>query len=46
MKTTTRTNCPKTMSDIAGQWHQAIRGDAGARDHLLRQIMPACGYAK
>jgi hypothetical protein len=33
----------KPMSDIAGQWHQAIRGDATARDRLLRRIMPTRG---
>jgi hypothetical protein len=46
MKTPTRTFRLKPMSEIAGQWQQAIRGDAGARDHLLRRIMPARGYGK
>jgi hypothetical protein len=31
-------------SDVAGQWQQAIRGDAQARTHLLRRIMPARSY--
>ena len=43
MKTTIRTSRPKPMSDIAGQWQQAIRGDNGARDNLLRRIMPTRG---
>jgi hypothetical protein len=43
MKTTTRTARPKSMTDIAGQWQQAIRGDAGARAYLLRRIMPTRG---
>ena len=46
MKSATRTTRPATMSEIAGQWQQAIRGDAGARDNLLRRIMPARGYDK
>jgi hypothetical protein len=46
MKTMTRTARPKPMTDIAGQWQQAIRGDASARDHLLRRIMPTRGYGK
>jgi hypothetical protein len=43
MKTTTRTSRPKPMSDIAGEWHQTIRGDTGARARLLRRIMPTRG---
>lgn len=41
MKTTTRTSRPQPMSAIAGQWRQALRGDASARTTLLRCIMPA-----
>jgi hypothetical protein len=44
MKTTTRTSRPAAASDIAGQWQQALRGDAQARGDLLRRIMPARGY--
>ena len=40
MKNTTRTARPTPMSEIAGQWHQALRGDAKARGTLLRRIMP------
>lgn len=41
MKGTTRTTRPATMSEIAGQWQQAIRGNDQARKNLLRRIMPA-----
>ena len=41
MKTTTRTSHPQPMSEIAGQWQKALRGDASARSTLLRCIMPA-----
>jgi hypothetical protein len=41
MKGTTRTNRPAAMSEIAGQWHQAIRGSDQARKNLLRRIMPS-----
>ena len=41
MKSTTRMSKPATMSEIAGQWHQAIRGNDQARKNLLRRIMPS-----
>jgi len=43
MKGTTRTSRPATMSDTAGQWQQAIRGNGQAREELFRRIMPARG---
>ena len=43
MKSTTHTSRPKPMSDIAGEWQQAIRGNDRARQELLRRIMPTRG---
>ena len=41
MNTNKRTNRPAIMSETAGQWQQAIRGNNQARKDLLQCIMPA-----
>jgi len=38
------TRVKRTLSETAGQWQQAIRGNDQARQELFRRIMPARDY--